>query len=239
MAGQGVERREVLRMLALASAVSASPGFHRWAFAFDEHDRHAAGESIARPRTEPRFFTPEEYTLVALLASVIIPTDDTPGATEAGVSEFIDTMVAHDVPLQPRFRGALAWVQARSRLQHGRPFTELSGEEQIAFLEPLAYAAKHRDGDEEGRRFFNLLREYTVMGFYTSRVGLEQLGDPGLATYAESPGCPESPPTRTTVTGAGAQQPLSCRRPRRSRLRGFRLQAEAHRRQARVLRRQA
>jgi gluconate 2-dehydrogenase gamma chain len=191
MAGQGVERREVLRLLALASAVSAAPGFQRWVFAFGEDDACAGN---APPRAEsyvPRFFTPEEYALVALLASVIIPTDDTPGATEAGVSEFIDTMVAHDVPLQPRFRGALAWVEARSRLRHGRPFAALSSEEQVAFLEPLAYAAKHRDGDEEGRRFFNLLREYTVMGFYTSRVGLEQLGDPGLATYAESPGCPD------------------------------------------------
>jgi gluconate 2-dehydrogenase gamma chain len=191
MAGQGVERREVLRMLALASAVSTAPGFQRWVFAFGEDH---GGAWNAPPRAEsyvPRFFTRDEYSLVGILAALIIPADDSPGAAEAGVSEFIDTMVAHDVPLQPRFRSALAWMDARSRLQHGRAFAALSEQEQIGFLEPLAYAAKRRDSDEEGRRAFELIREYTVMGFYTSRVGLEQLGDPGLQTYADSPGCPD------------------------------------------------
>jgi len=191
MAGQGLERREVLRMLALASAVSVAPGFHRWTFAFDHHrPAHVPAPARAESYT-PRFFTADEYRLVALLAALIIPTDDTPGATEAGVAEFIDTMVSLDAPLQSRFRGGLAWLDASTRLRHGRPFGGLAPDQQIAALEPLAYAAKHRDGEEEGRHFFALMREYTVMGFYTSRVGLEQLDAPGLQTYTESPGCPD------------------------------------------------
>jgi gluconate 2-dehydrogenase gamma chain len=178
-------------MLALASAVSATPGFHKWIFAFADHRPPHLPEPARAADYTPRFFTIDEYRLVALLASLIIPTDDTPGAAEAGVSEFIDTMVAYDVPLQPRFRGGLAWLDASTRLRHGRRFDALGRDEQIAALEPLAYAAKHRDGEEEGRHFFALMREYTVMGFYTSRVGLEQLDAPGLQTYAESPGCPD------------------------------------------------
>src|SRR5215218_1085066 len=134
MAGQGVERREALRMLALASAVSACPGFHRWAFAFGDRDASAPGEPEHAVYV-PRFFTAEEYALVALLASLIIPADETPGAAEAGVSEFVDTMVAHDIALQPRFRGALAWIEARSRLRHRQSFAALSVPEQVAFLE--------------------------------------------------------------------------------------------------------
>ena len=192
MAGQGVERREVLRMLACASAVSACPGFHRWTFAFGgQHHSRDAPQAPRAASYSPRFFTKDEYTLVILLAAIIIPTDHTPGATEAGVSEFIDTMAAHDVPLQARFRGGLGWLDASTRLRHGRSFQALTAGEQMTVLEPLAYGAQHRTGDEEGRRFFALMREYTVLGFYTSRVGLEQLGYPGLQLYAESPGCPD------------------------------------------------
>jgi gluconate 2-dehydrogenase gamma chain len=189
MAGQGLERREVLRMLAAASTVAACSGFDRWSYAFGAPGQ--APGAAAATGYAPRFFTAEEYALLATLAAHIIPADDTPGASEAGVSEFIDTMVAHDVPLQPRFRSGLAWLQARSRLLHGRPFEALSAGDQVAFLEALAYAAKHRPGEEEGRRFFALAREYTVMGYYTSRVGLEALGYPGLQLYSESPACPD------------------------------------------------
>jgi gluconate 2-dehydrogenase gamma chain len=58
-------------------------------------------------------------------------------------------------------------------------------------LEHLAYKDRNRPREEDGRAFFKLVREYTVMGFYTSRIGLEQLGYPGLQTvYDEMPGCP-------------------------------------------------
>ena len=180
-------------MLALAATVSEWPGFERWAFAFSD-DAGDAGQNAPRPARSayaPRFLTTDEYALVGLLAALIIPSDGSPGSAEAGVSEFIDTMAAHDRALQPRLRRGLAWLQARSRLLHGRRFDELPEADQVAFLERLAYTDRHRRGEEEGRRFFQLIREYTVMGFYTSRVGLEQLGYPGLRTYVDSPGCPD------------------------------------------------
>lgn len=179
-------------MLAMAAAVSEWTGFERWSFAFADGRADAPQRPASAPAPyQPRFLTADEYALVGVLATLIIPSDATPGAAEAGVAEFIDTMAAHDRGLQPRLRRGLGWVQARARLLHGRRFDELATAEQIAFLEPLAYAAQHRRGEEEGRRFFQLIREYTVMGFYTSRVGLEQLGYPGLRTYTESPGCPD------------------------------------------------
>ncbi|HVR70622.1 MAG TPA: gluconate 2-dehydrogenase subunit 3 family protein [Vicinamibacteria bacterium] len=55
----------------------------------------------------------------------------------------------------------------------------------------LAYKARWREGEEDGRAFFALLRDYTVMGYYTSKVGMEALGAPGLRQhYPGPPGCP-------------------------------------------------
>lgn len=198
MAGQGLERREVLRMLALAAAASGHPGFHRWSFACG----HGATRLQVRPaRYAPRFFSADEYAVVERLAELVIPRDGTPGATDAGVAEFIDFMVDRDPGVQYRFRYGLVWLDARARKAHGRPFRDLAPAEQEDVLGGLAYRARYRPGEEEGRAFFKLFREYTLMGFYTSRIGLEHLGYPGLVSFrATLPGCPhEGDPEHTRL----------------------------------------
>ena len=141
---------------------------------------------------QPRFFTPAEYGTVVLLAELIIPSDGTPGAREAGVAEFIDFMVFSDRALQYPFRYGLAWLEARAASLHTARFVELTGSQQAEILGRLAYRERHAPGEEDGRRFFQLLRDYTVMGFYTSRIGLEELDYPGLRLHSESPRCPHT-----------------------------------------------
>jgi gluconate 2-dehydrogenase gamma chain len=187
MAGQGLERREVLRILSLAATAAGYPGFQRWSFACAHGGN---GPDARRPAYAPRFFSPEEYATVERLAEIILPSDGTPGAREAGVSEFIDFMVSSDPGVQYKFRYGLTWLDAHSEQLHGTPFGKLAAPPQLEILDHLAYAARHRPGEEEGRAFFKMIREYTLMGFYTSKIGLEQLDYPGLRIYAESPGCP-------------------------------------------------
>lgn len=191
MAGQGIERREMLRALALAAAASGFPGFDRWVFAHD-HARAARGSLVNLPggSYQPQFFSAEEYATVARLAELIFPSDGSPGAREAGASEFIDFMVANDVNLQFKFRYGLAWLDAHALRLHGRVFRELDAATETEILKHLAYREHFRPGEDEGREFFKRMREYTVMGFYTTRIGLEQLGYPGLEFYPESPECP-------------------------------------------------
>jgi Gluconate 2-dehydrogenase subunit 3 len=189
MAGQGMDRREVLRALALASAASSFPGFSRWSFACGDHVN--VGAPTPRPATyAPQFFSRHEYATLERLADLIIPSDDTPGAKEAGVAEFIDFMVAHDESIQYSFRLGLTWLDAESERLDGSRFLGLTAEKQAGMLEHLAYRNRYRPGEEDGRAFFKLAREYTVMGYYTSRVGLKELDYPGLRLYSESPGCP-------------------------------------------------
>ncbi len=192
MGGQSLERREVLRVLSLSAAAAEFGRFDRWAFACAQG--HAGAAPVKRPQTgpyQPQFFSAEEYETLDILTELIIPNDGTPGAREAGVSEFIDFIVSSDPAIQYRFRYGLSWVDTHARWLHGKTFRDLLPPQQTEMLEHLAYKDKYRPGEEDGQTFFKLLREYTVMGFYSSRIGLEELDYPGLkVVYEEMPGCP-------------------------------------------------
>jgi gluconate 2-dehydrogenase gamma chain len=188
MAGQGIQRREMLRILRTAAVAAGFPGFSRWSFACG-HVGNATSQ-IKPSAYDPQFFSRPEYALVERLTEMTIPSDGTPGAKEAGVAEFIDFMVASDPEVQYEFRTGLTWLNAHSERMHGKPFLEISAEQQTALLEPLGLKDKARLGEEDGQRFFRLMREYTVMGFYTSEIGFKELDNPALKFYSESPSCP-------------------------------------------------
>jgi len=218
MGGQGVERRDILRFIGIASVAGAFPGFSKWAFACAQDHVHTAvgGTPQATPGPyKPLFFSPQHYRMVEHLAEMIIPADDTPGAKQAGVAEFIDFMVANRVPVsarrdvrstqdaielgneaQNRFLSGLDWMNARSKSEFGHEFMDCAPEQQKSLLEELAYKAKFKPTTESGREFFQLMRDYTVVGYYTTKIGLESLGYPGLrAVWPSMPGCshPDDP----------------------------------------------
>ena len=188
MAGQGVHRREILRIMGTAAVAATFPGFSKWGFACG-HVGNAALQ-IKPAEYHPQFFTPPEYAMLERLTDIIIPSDKTPGAKEAGVAEFIDFMVSNDPEQQYPFRMGLAWMNAHCERAVGKRFVELSLEQQASMLEPLGFKDKARPGEEDGRSFFALLREFTVTGFYTSEIGYKELDNPALKFYAESPECP-------------------------------------------------
>lgn len=188
MAGQGIHRREVLRILGTAAAAAHFPGFSKWGFACGHIDNAAL--QIKPAHYQPQFFTAQEYSEMERLAEMIIPSDATPGAKEAGVAEFIDFMVANTPDDQYPFRMGLAWLNARSEQLHGKLFIELNADQQTSLLTPLAFKDKARPGDEDGHRFFVMMRNYTVTGYYTSEIGYKELDNPALKFYSESPECP-------------------------------------------------
>jgi gluconate 2-dehydrogenase gamma chain len=214
MGGQGIERREILRYIGIASVAGSFPRFHKWAFACPmDHPQQAPVPSL--PTYKPLFFSSEQYEMVEQIAEMIIPQDDTPGAKQAGVAEFIDFMLANRVPVtvshdlrstdeavqagteaQNRFILGLAWFNARCHSQFGRKFMDCTPEQQNGLLEELAYKSKSKPTMKAGREFFQMMRSYTVIGYYTTRVGLEALGYPGLRTHwPKMPGCthPDDP----------------------------------------------
>src|SRR5689334_16758957 len=105
MANQSPDRREVLEMFAKAAFASQFPGFVRWACAAE----HVMTDTVhPKPlKYQPQFFTPDEYKTVDELAELIIPKDESPGARDAGVAEFIDFMASSDDEIQQQFRSGL------------------------------------------------------------------------------------------------------------------------------------
>ena len=200
MGGQGMERRDIIRMIGLFSAAGAFPGFRRWGFACGHEvpGNDTAFDSVVAFR--PQFFTEKEFQLLDRLADLIVPADDHPGAHDAGVAEFIDFMVFSgadlvygqgDSAIGEHFRSGLGWMNTRTQVLYAHPFLTCTAEQQTEFLEHLAYKDRFRADEEEGQNFFRLLRDYTIKGYYSSRIGMEALGDPSLKTmWAEMPGCP-------------------------------------------------
>jgi hypothetical protein len=183
MANQSPDRRAVLEMLAKVALVSQFPGFSRWSFA-SEHEHSAAPKATSY---QAQFFTSSEFGLLDQLTELIIPRDETPGAHDAGVVEFIDHMVAHDPAIQFLFRRGLGLVNTLAIETQSQEFMALPPEKQTDLLRTIATP---NQTEIEGPAFFKLLRTYTVMGYYTTRIGLEALDDPGLRLYSASPECP-------------------------------------------------
>ncbi|HVF28723.1 MAG TPA: gluconate 2-dehydrogenase subunit 3 family protein [Pyrinomonadaceae bacterium] len=111
--------------MSLAAGASSFRGFERWAFAHDHiaQHRHNVDPVKSAKNYTPQFFTPEEYTTITILTELIIPSHDTPGAREAGVSEFVDFMAASDPKVQYRFRYGLSWMDAHTHSLRVAPFT--------------------------------------------------------------------------------------------------------------------
>src|SRR5258708_20622489 len=112
MAGQDIQRREVLRIMAMAAAAATFPGFTKWAFA---GSHPPTGALQIKPATyKLQFFSAEEYALVDRLTDLIIPSHETPVAREAGVAEFVDHMIVHDPGQQNKYRTGLTWLTAHA-----------------------------------------------------------------------------------------------------------------------------
>ena len=82
--------------------------------------------------------------------------------------------------MQYKFRFGLSWLDAHSERLYWKPFIELEPGQQNLILRHLAYKKEFRDGEEDGRVFFELIREYTVMGFlylarWSGRAGLSRV----------------------------------------------------------------
>jgi glucoside 3-dehydrogenase (cytochrome c) hitch-hiker subunit len=138
----------------------------------------------------PKFFSAEDFRNLDAFTTIIIPTDETPGAREAHVSAFIDFVVnaaAEYAPeMQKDWSTAMDWLRARH-------FAELPTNEQLSLVQRISQPEHDASIKDEGSAVYSLIKEMAVHAFYTSRVGLvDVLEYKGLAYLTEFPGCHHS-----------------------------------------------
>ena len=135
-----------------------------------EHDRKVKAEV---------FLNTNELETIAVLCDIILPATAMAGsATDAEVPAFIEFIVK-DIPKhQLPMRGGLMWLESESNKRFEKPFKAITAAEQIQIIDDIAYPDPENKKPEmaHGISFFNLLRNLTLTGYYTSRIGLDDLG---------------------------------------------------------------
>lgn len=137
---------------------------------------HARNTQLA----EQTFFTEHEFATITLLVDFIIPKDDRSGsASEAGVPDFIEFMVKDLPDNQIPMRGGLKWLDVRSQKKFNNVFIKCKPDQQTALLDEIAYPDKAKPEVQQGVAFFALLRNLTASGFFTSQMGVKDIGYAG------------------------------------------------------------
>jgi hypothetical protein len=123
------------------------------------------------------FFTEHELKTVAVLSDIIIPADDVSGsATDAGVPEFIE-FIMKDMPyLQTPTRGGIMWLDNESKKRFGKVFINITPKKQIEIVDDIAFPDNADPEMEYGVHFFNRMRNLTSTGFFTTKMGFEDMG---------------------------------------------------------------
>jgi len=126
------------------------------------------------------FFTAHEMATITILGDIIIPKDEVSGsASEAKVPEFIEFIVKDMPQHQLPMRGGLRWLDMQCLKRYDKSFTDCSEQQRIEMVDQIAYPEKAKPEMSAGVSFFNLMRDLVSTGFYTSEMGVKDLGYAG------------------------------------------------------------
>lgn len=209
----GVSRRSALKAMAAAATVPVLGTFE----ATEEQLVRArdAAESAVLAEMQgtqyvPKFFTSHEYRTVRVLADYIIPRDERSGsATDAGVPQYMDFVLSDQTPppgppnptrrfyvaptaAQVNVRGGLAWLdtECARRFGAGKTFLTSSDAQRRAILDDIAWPSKAKPELSHGVAFFTRMRDMTAAGFFSSKMGVQDLRYTGNRAVAAWNGCP-------------------------------------------------
>lgn len=203
-------RRDALRRIALALTAVGGGSLSVEAA---QHVHSAAAAERAGGPYKPKAFSAHEWTALRRLTELIVPADAKSGsALDAGAPEFIDLLASQNVELAQIFHGGLAWLDAEMHRRYGKEFGESAQAQQTAMLDALVEAERvmqERSGEESayvrgeiykmfsnytakqgtplaaGVRFFDWARKMTVDAYYTSPVGIKDLGFVGNGAFSK------------------------------------------------------
>lgn len=191
-----MKRRDLLKGISLTSLglVGLNPQVHAAEMLdpsplSEEDKKDPAFEQFGRTEYEKirdaklfaeQFFTKHELKTIQVLVDIIIPRDTHSGsASDAGVPDFIEFMAKDKPEMQTPLRGGLTWLDNQSKRRFEKNFIDIKDEERITIVEDIAYPERKRPGMSQGVVFFTLMRNLTASGFWSSKIGIEDIGYKG------------------------------------------------------------
>lgn len=203
-----VSRRGALKRIAGAFFAAGLAGEITQA---DAQHVHAAAASLkgALGEYKRQFFTEHEWKTVSRLAELIVPADSGGGsAVDAGAPEFIDLLCSQNEKLGVIYTGGVSWLDATMRQQFGKEFVDADEKDQTRMLDMLVreerdiasrqkgsgdgpyaqfrdYQAWDRPTLAAGVAFFDWVRKMSVDAYYTSPIGVEDVGYLGNGAASE------------------------------------------------------
>lgn len=198
---EGVSRRSLFQIFGAAPAAAVVMSVRPVLAQVNPHHAHLPVPAAARA-AEPtgpyvrKIFDDHHWKTVQVLCDLIIPADDRSGsATQAGVPEFIDDWIAFrnemngDRDFEAQIVGGLMWLDRESNHRFEKDFVDATADQQKQLLDRIAWPEKAAKEDALGVTFFNHLRDLTVGGFFSSKMGIHDLPYLGNTAVAHWKGC--------------------------------------------------
>ena len=192
-----MNRRELIRnsLLTLGAAATANIPVEALVFASSDN----AWEKLARADWTPVLLNAQQNETLTALGEAIIPATDTPGAKAALVNRFLDLVLsALPSETQGEFLASLTWFDTGATERYKATFVNLSDEDQQDFMNLVAWPHTRPrwgkiDANFEGYEHFERVKRWIAAAYYSSPVGLKELGWDGWAARGIFEGCEHQP----------------------------------------------
>ena len=183
----GIPRRAALQALLSGAAAFALPTAIAAQHPIHQHLANPAAIEQAQQRAAaapaaPVFLDAHQVKTLDVLAEAIVP-----GSTAARVAPFIDQLLAVDSGENQRaFLGALGAFDMIAITRHGKAWIGITAAQQDALLREASTADVKTSAF--GGHFQNL-KDWIAGAYYSSEIGMRELGWDGNVFHAQLPGC--------------------------------------------------
>ena len=151
------------------------------------HQALAQDKAVQKGKYQPKALTAHEYATLQRLSDLIIPADEhSKGALEAAAADFIDFLCAASDEMKEIYTGGLAWIDDESRRRYeGADFVTSKPEQQTELLDVIAWRKNESPALNPGIQFFAWARRMVADAYYTSPIGIKDIGFMGNGAMAE------------------------------------------------------
>jgi len=182
---ENISRRNLLRGLSI-SALASGAGLGTLGAAQHAHEAVSEDKKATNGEYVPKAFNAHEYKTLQRLSDLIIPADDhSPGALAAGAADWIDFMSSNSPELREIFTGGMAWVDHDMQRRYSADFVDAKPDQQTAMLDLIGIEKNTAPENAAGIHFFHWARNLVLDAYYTSPIGIKELGYMGNTAVSE------------------------------------------------------